>query len=155
MKKVYVYSDGACKGNPGPGGYGAIIRYTDESGDVKEKELSAGYLNTTNNRMEVLAAIVALEYLTEPCEVLVVSDSKYLVDAFKKRWIHGWVKNDWKNYKGIPVKNPDLWKRLLKAMEPHKVSFKWIKGHNGFPENERCDRMAVKAAQNPRNEDRV
>jgi len=144
MPRVELYTDGAAKGNPGPGGYGAILR----SGS-HEKELSAGFYHTTNNRMELLAVIVGLEALKVPgCEVLVVSDSKYVVDAFEKRWIEGWKRKRWDK-----VKNPDLWKRLLKAMEPHQVKFQWIKGHNEHPENERCDRLAVAASHAPKEQD--
>src|SRR6056300_594824 len=124
MPQVELYTDGAAKGNPGPGGYGAILR----SGQ-NEKELSGGFYHTTNNRMELLAVIVGLEALKVPgCEVTVVSDSKYVVDAFLKNWIGGWKRRGW-----AKVKNPDLWKRLLRAMEPHQVQFTWIKGHNDHP----------------------
>lgn len=155
MKKVTIYTDGSSRGNPGPGGYGVIVKYIDEDGELYEKELSGGYLHTTNNRMEVLAAIVGLECLIEPCEVTIISDSKYLVDAFQKKWIQSWQKNNWKNWKGVPVKNPDLWERLLVAMKGHRVSFKWIKGHNDHPENERCDKLAVEAAKSTKQIDRL
>lgn len=154
MKKVTIYTDGSSKGNPGPGGYGTIIQYVDDKGVAHEKELSCGYLNTTNNRMEVMAAIVGLESLMEPCEVLIVSDSKYLVDTFQKKWIDSWVKNDWKNWKGQLVKNIDLWKRIISAMSEHRVTFEWVKGHNEHPENERCDKLATSAADNPKYEDK-
>lgn len=155
MREVIIYTDGSSKGNPGPGGYGTIITYFDEQGKRYEKELSGGFTHTTNNRMEVLAAIVGLEYLTEPCKVMIVSDSKYLVDTFQKRWIHGWEKNGWRNWKGVTVKNPDLWKRMLAAMKGHKVEFEWVKGHNEHPENERCDKLAVKAAETAKVRDRL
>ncbi len=138
---IKIYTDGACKGNPGKGGYGAILTFVDSKGQYHEKELSAGYEKTTNNRMELLAAIVALEALKRPSEVVLTSDSKYLVDAINQKWIDGWIKKNWKN-----VKNIDLWKRLLVAMKPHKVEFVWIKGHAGHEYNERCDKLAVAAA---------
>lgn len=138
---IKIYTDGACKGNPGKGGYGAILTFVDSKGQYHEKELSAGYEKTTNNRMELLAAIVALEALKRPSEVVLTSDSKYLVDAINQKWIDGWIKKNWKN-----VKNIDLWKRLLVAMQPHKVEFVWIKGHAGHEYNERCDKLAVAAA---------
>lgn len=147
MGVVSIFTDGAARGNPdGPGGYGTILQYTDKEGTLHEKELSQGYLRTTNNRMELMAAIAGLEALNRPCLIDLYSDSKYLVDAFNQNWIENWVQNDWKRGKSGPVKNIDLWKRLLSAMEPHKVRFIWVKGHAGHPENERCDRLAVKAA---------
>ena len=145
--KVEIYTDGAARGNPdGPGGFGTVLRYTDSKGEVHEKEISQGYIKTTNNRMELLAAIRGLEALKTPCEVDLYSDSKYLVDAFNQKWIEGWIAKGWKRGKNEPVKNPDLWKALLKAMEPHKVNFIWVKGHNGHPLNERCDVLATTAA---------
>lgn len=142
-----MFTDGAARGNPdGPGGYGTVLQYTDQKGVLHEKELSQGYIRTTNNRMELMAAIAGLEALNRPCLIDLYSDSKYLVDAFNQNWIENWVKNDWKRGKSGAVKNIDLWQRLLKAMEPHKVQFIWVKGHAGHPENERCDRLAVKAA---------
>jgi ribonuclease HI len=144
MPRVELYTDGAAKGNPGPGGYGAILRHGNN-----EKELSGGFYHTTNNRMELLAVIVGLEALkVAGCEVTVVSDSKYVVDAFQKNWIGNWKRRGW-----AKVKNPDLWKRLLKAMEPHRVEYTWIKGHNEHPENERCDRLAVAASHAPSEQD--
>jgi ribonuclease HI len=143
MVQVDLFTDGAAKGNPGPGGYGAILR----SGS-HEKELSGGFFHTTNNRMELMAVIVGIEALKSGCSVRVVSDSKYVVDAFNARWIDGWKRRGW-----AKVKNPDLWKRLLKAMEPHQVRFEWIKGHNDHPENERCDRLAVAASLQPTAQD--
>jgi len=141
--KVKLYSDGAARGNPdGPGGYGAILTYLDTKGILHEKELTAGYVKTTNNRMELMAVIVGLEALNRPCEVEVYSDSKYVVDAFNQHWIDGWLKKGWKRGKNEPVKNVDLWKRLLKAKEQHQVTFVWVKGHAGHPYNERCDKMA-------------
>ena len=137
MTSITIYTDGAAKGNPGPGGYGAIL----QSGP-HYKEISQGFRLTTNNRMELLSVIVCLEMLKqEGCEVTVYSDSKYVVDAIEKNWIGGWVKRAWKN-----VKNPDLWKRYLVVAQRHKVRFVWIKGHNGHQMNERCDFLAVEAS---------
>ncbi len=145
--KVTIYTDGSARGNPdGPGGYGALLRYIDSKGTVHEREYSAGYKKTTNNRMELMAAIVGLEALTKPCEVTLISDSKYLTDAFNQNWVGGWLKNNWKNSQKQPVKNVDLWKRLLAAKKPHQVRFEWVKGHAGHPENERCDELATTAA---------
>ncbi len=146
LKKVRVFSDGAARGNPGPGGYGAILSFVDAKGDTHIKELSCGYSCTTNNRMELLGVIVALEALKSPCDVVVVTDSKYVVDAFNQHWIDGWLKRGWKNSKKEPVANIDLWKRLLAAMDDHEVHFEWVKGHAGHPENERCDELATAAA---------
>ncbi len=147
--KVVVYTDGSSRGNPGPGGYGAVLRCTDAAGKMHELELSAGYKRTTNNRMELMGAIAALEALKRPCEVEVHSDSQYVVNAFNQHWVSGWQRRGWKNAKKEPVKNPDLWKRLLAAMEPHKVSWIWVRGHNGAELNERCDQLAVAAATAP------
>lgn len=145
--KVTIYTDGAARGNPdGPGGYGTVLQYIDSTGKLHEREYSAGYKKTTNNRMELMAVIVGLEALKKPCEVDVVSDSKYVTDAFNKNWIEGWLKKGWKNSGNKPVKNVDLWQRLLKAREPHRVNFIWVKGHDGHPENERCDTLATGAA---------
>ena len=144
MTSVTLYSDGASKGNPGPGGYGTIVSFTDSKGEVHELELTEGFKETTNNRMELLGVIKGLESLNRPCEVLVISDSKYVVDAFNEHWVDSWLKTGWK--KGT-VKNIDLWERLLKAMEPHKVKYQWVKGHAGHPENERCDRLASDSAE--------
>ena len=144
--KVTIYTDGSARGNPdGPGGYGTILHYTDSTGHLHTREFSAGYRKTTNNRMELMAVIVGLEALTKPCEVEVISDSKYVTDAFNKNWIGGWLKKGWKGSAG-PVKNVDLWKRLLAAKTPHQVRFTWVKGHIGYPENERCDLLATTAA---------
>ncbi len=147
MTKVVIYTDGSARGNPdGPGGYGTILRFTDSKGEVHEQELSSGYKKTTNNRMELMAAIAGLEALTRPCEVELHSDSKYLTDAFNQHWIESWIKKGWKRGKNEKVKNIDLWKRLLKAKEPHHVSFIWVKGHAGEDLNERCDELATNAA---------
>ena len=143
---VKIFTDGAARGNPeGPGGYGAILQYVDQKGMLHEKELSGGYVKTTNNRMELMAVIAGLEALNRPCRVEVISDSKYVTDAFNKHWIDGWLKKNWKGASG-PVKNVDLWKRLLKAAEQHKITFTWVKGHDGHPENESCDVLATSAA---------
>lgn len=145
--KVTIYSDGSARGNPeGPGGYGTVLQYIDSKGTLHEREFSGGYVKTTNNRMELRGVIVGLEALTKACEVTVISDSKYVTDAFNQNWIENWIKNGWRTAGKSPVKNIDLWKRLLKAMEPHTVTFQWVKGHAGHPENERCDKLATAAA---------
>lgn len=147
MTLVKIYTDGAARGNPeGPGGYGAVLEYVDSKGQLHTREYSRGYVKTTNNRMELMAAIAGLEALNRPCRVELYSDSKYLVDAFNQRWIDGWIRKDWKRGKNEPVKNVDLWKRLLAAKEPHQVTFIWVKGHDGHPQNERCDKLATSAA---------
>lgn len=147
MMKVTLYTDGSARGNPdGPGGYGAVLRYIDKQGTIHDKELSAGYKKTTNNRMELMGVIAGLEALNRPCEVEVISDSAYVVKAFNEHWLDSWIKKGWKRGKNEPVKNVDLWKRLLKAKEPHEVTFTWVKGHAGHPENERCDELATTAA---------
>ena len=145
--QVSIYTDGAARGNPdGPGGYGTVLEYVDSKGKLHVKELSEGFEKTTNNRMELMAVIAGLEALNRPCDVNLYSDSKYVVDAFNKNWITGWIKKGWKRKKNEPVKNIDLWQRLLKAKEPHNVTFNWVKGHNGHPQNERCDELATRAA---------
>lgn len=138
---VYIYSDGSSRGNPGPGGYGTVLHYTDPKGELHVLELTEGFRKTTNNRMELLGVIKGLEALNRPCDVIVTSDSKYVIDAFNQHWVDGWIK---KNFKG--VKNPDLWKRLLEARKTHNVTFNWVKGHAGHPENERCDELATMSA---------
>ncbi|MBD3343649.1 MAG: ribonuclease HI [Chitinivibrionales bacterium] len=144
MKKVYLYTDGACSGNPGPGGYGAILKH-----GSREKEFSQGYSNTTNNRMELMAVIAGLEALKESCEVHVVSDSQYVVNAMNKGWAARWRANGWRRNKKEKALNPDLWDRLLSLSEKHTVTFEWVRGHQGHPENERCDRLAVGATSRP------
>ncbi len=145
--KVTIYTDGAARGNPdGPGGYGTIISYIDPAGTEHIREYSGGFKKTTNNRMELMAAIIGLEALNKSCEVTLYSDSQYLVKAFNEHWLEGWIKKGWKRGKNEPVKNVDLWKRMLKAMGPHKVTFVWVKGHDGHPQNERCDVLATSAA---------
>ena len=145
MKQVEIYTDGACSGNPGPGGYGAILVYR-----KWEKELSKGFAETTNNRMELLGAIAALEELKEPCRVLLTSDSKYLVDGINKGWATAWKKNNWVKADRKPALNRDLWERLLELLTVHDVTFVWVKGHDGHPYNERCDRLAVAAIETVR-----
>ncbi len=138
MKHVEIFTDGACSGNPGKGGWGAILRY----GDIT-KELSGGETETTNNRMELTAVIKSLEALREPCEVTLTSDSKYVTDAVTKGWVYGWKRNDWRKADKKPALNVDLWEQLLPLLQRHDVTFIWVKGHNGHPENERCDQLAV------------
>ena len=142
---VTIYTDGSARGNPGPGGYGCVLHYIDGNGTLHVREFSGGYEKTTNNRMELLGVITGLEALVKPCRVEIVSDSKYVTDAFNAHWIDSWIKKGWRRGKNEPVKNVDLWKRLLKAMEQHQVTFTWVKGHAGHPENERCDALAVAA----------
>lgn len=142
MKKVDIYTDGACSGNPGKGGYGIILSY-----QGKEKEISQGFLLTTNNRMELLSAIVALEALKEPCDVSLYSDSKYLVDSITRGWVFSWQKNGWRKADKKPALNRDLWERILPLLSKHQVDFHWVKGHNDHPQNERCDALAVAAYQ--------
>ena len=143
---VTIYTDGSSRGNPGPGGYGSVIQFTDSKGNLHEKELSCGYRSTTNNRMELMGVIAALEALNRPCDVDLYSDSQYVVKAFTEHWIDGWIRKKWMRTKTQPVKNADLWQRLLTAMEPHQVTFRWVKGHAGNPMNERCDALATAAA---------
>ena len=142
MKKINIYTDGACSGNPGPGGWGAILEY-----NGNKKEISGGEANTTNNRMELTALISALELLKEPCEVVVTSDSKYVLDALSKGWAKSWQKNNWKRSNKQPALNPDLWEKLLVQEKRHKLSYVWIKGHAGHKQNERCDELAVMQSQ--------
>ncbi len=142
MKKVTVYTDGACRGNPGPGGYGVILVY-----GKARRELTGGEAETTNNRMELTAAIEGLSALREPCEVTLYSDSRYLVDAVNEGWARQWQRSAWK---GGKAKNPDLWERLLKLLDTHKVTFCWVRGHDGHAENERCDALATAAADSYR-----
>lgn len=139
MKKVNIYSDGACSGNPGPGGYGVVLEF-----NGRESELSGGEENTTNNRMEMMGVIAGLEALKEPCDVTVTTDSKYVSDAFNKGWLVSWQKKNWKKSDGKPVLNKELWQRLLNAVNSHNVKFVHVKGHNGHEYNERCDKLAVR-----------
>lgn len=138
MKKVEIYTDGACRGNPGKGGWGAILRY----GEF-EREISGGDPSTTNNRMELTAAIEALKLLKEPCEVTLTSDSKYMIDAIEKKWIDSWRAKGWRKSDGKPVLNIDLWEKLLELLDTHKVTFVWVHGHAGHEYNERCDVLAT------------
>lgn len=142
MKTVHIYTDGACSGNPGPGGWGAILRY-----NGVEKEMSGGEAQTTNNRMEMCAVLYALQALKEPCEVILTSDSKYVIDSITKGWVYSWQKKGWKKSDGKPALNVDLWEQILPLLKKHKVTFNWIKGHAGHAENERCDAMAVAQSQ--------
>ena len=144
--RVEAWSDGSSRGNPGPGGYGSILRYTDPAGVAHEREFSGGFERTTNNRIELLGAIVALEALRRPCVVDFTTDSQYVCNAFKQRWIEGWQRKGWKTASKQPVKNVDLWRRLIAACEPHDVRWHWVKGHAGHAENERCDALATAAA---------
>ncbi len=141
MKEVYLYTDGACRGNPGKGGWGAILRY-----GKFQKEMSGGEPMTTNNRMELLGAINGLEALKEPCRVILTSDSKYLVDGITKGWARSWKAKNWKKGDGKPALNPELWDRLLTLCDKHYVEFIWVKGHAGHPENEKCDELATSFA---------
>lgn len=141
MKKVTIYTDGACSGNPGPGGWGAVLLYGD-----KEKRTSGGDKETTNNRMELQATISSLNLLKESCEVELYTDSKYVMDGITK-WIHGWIKNNWRNAQKKPVKNDDLWKELLEATKRHKINWNWVKGHSGNFYNDIADELAVKAIE--------
>lgn len=144
---VDIFTDGAARGNPdGPGGYGAILRCVDSRGEIHEKEISQGYIKTTNNRMELMAAIRGLQELERPCEVTLYSDSKYVIDAFNQDWVGNWQKKGFKKSDGKPVKNPDLWKTLIAEVSKHRVTFVWVKGHDGHIENERCDELATTAA---------
>ncbi len=142
MTEVIIYTDGACIGNPGPGGYGAVLLYREQ-----RQELSGGYAETTNNRMELMAAIVGLEALKRPCDVTLYSDSKYLVDAIEKGWARKWRANGWMRNRRERAINPDLWERLLALTEQHEVAFRWVRGHAGVKENERCDELATTAAK--------
>ena len=146
---VEIYTDGAARGNPdGPGGYGVVLHYTDTQGNLHEKELSQGYVRTTNNRMELMAAIVALEALKEHCEVVLSTDSQYVRQGITQ-WIHNWKKRGWKTAEKKPLKKVDLWQRLDAALGQHKIKWEWVKGHAGHPENERCDELARAAASHP------
>jgi len=138
IKTVEIFSDGACSGNPGPGGYGVILRYQNT-----EKELSGGESHTTNNRMELMGVIKGLSTLKEPCRVILTTDSKYVVDSVTKGWVYNWKKHNWIKSDKKPALNVDLWEMLLPLLQIHDVTFVWVKGHAGHPENERCDRLAV------------
>ena len=142
MKKVNLYTDGACSGNPGPGGWGAILEC-----EGHMKELCGGDANTTNNRMELTAVIEGLSALKYPCEVTLISDSKYIIDAITNEWVYKWKENNWMRNKKDKALNPDLWEKLLEQIEKHNMNYIWVKGHAGHPENERCDEMAVLESQ--------
>lgn len=142
MKNIKMYTDGACKGNPGAGGYACILVYGEN-----EKVLSGGERETTNNRMELSAVIAGLEALKEPCSVEVISDSKYVVSAINEGWLRSWVKNNWKKSDKKPVLNVDLWQRFIEVSEKHDITFTWVRGHNGHDYNERCDTIAVSEAE--------
>lgn len=141
--QVELYADGACSGNPGPGGWGCILRFYDSHGERHEKELSDGAAHTTNNRMELSAIITGLRALKRPCEVTVTTDSKYVVDSITKGWVYGWKRRGWIKSDKQPALNVDLWEELLSLLAKHHVTFIWVKGHAGHPENERCDQLAV------------
>ncbi|GAB4211503.1 MAG: hypothetical protein OHK0012_04080 [Synechococcales cyanobacterium] len=142
MQSVEIYTDGACLGNPGPGGYGVILIYGDH-----RQELSGGFRLTTNNRMEILAAIMGLQSLKKTCEVTLYSDSKYVVDSMTQGWAKRWQANNWLRNRREKALNPDLWSELLRLSDQHTTSFRWVRGHSGHPENERCDQLAVAAAR--------
>ena len=145
MKDVHIYTDGSSRGNPGPGGYGTVVRY-----GVHLRELAQGFRKTTNNRMEILAAIAGLEALKEPCRVTVHSDSRYLVDAQSKGWVESWKTRGWRKADKSAVKNVDLWMRLERAATGHQIEWRWVKGHDGHEMNERCDLLATEAADGKR-----
>ena len=142
MKKITIYTDGACSGNPGPGGWGAILEYKGV-----RKEISGGEAETTNNRMELMGIIRALEQLKEPCDITFCSDSKYVMDGLSKGWAKGWKRRGWKKADGSPALNPDLWAQALEQEARHNITYVWVKGHAGHPENERCDQLAVAQSQ--------
>ena len=138
MKHINIFTDGACSGNPGPGGFAAIVQYDDY-----EQEITGGETNTTNNRMELIAVIEALNSLKESFKITLYTDSQYIVNAINKGWLESWISKNWKKSDGKLVLNIDLWQELVELLKIHKVTFKWVKGHNGHPENERCDKLAV------------
>lgn len=142
MKHIEIFTDGACKGNPGPGGWCAILRY-----NSVEKMISGGEKETTNNRMELSAVLFALKALKEPCHITLQSDSKYVLDSLSKGWVYGWQKKGWKKSDGKPALNVDLWQQLLEEVKKHELDYVWIKGHAGHTENERCDAQAVKESE--------
>ncbi len=143
MKHVQIFTDGSCLGNPGPGGWAAIVRL---AGTAHEKELSGGFAKTTNNRMEILAVLEGLRALTQTCKVDIFSDSQYVCNAIQKKWLQSWLKNNWRKADKKPVKNQDLWEELYALLQQHQVKLHWIRGHQGHVENERCDVLAKNAA---------
>ncbi len=143
--KIKIYTDGACQNNPGKGGYGIVMRYIDQKGNIHQKEFSKGFLKTTNNRMELLAVIDALNILKKPCEIELYSDSKYVVDAINQKWLDSWIKKNWKLNTTNPTKNIDLWKKYLEASKIHDIKFIWVKGHAQNEFNNLCDKLAVEA----------
>ncbi len=145
MKHVTIYTDGACLGNPGPGGYGTVLLC--DTTTPGRKELSGGYRRTTNNRMEIMAVLAGLRSLKEPCRVTLYSDSRYVVDAMSKGWARSWRDKGWRKRDKAPALNPDLWAEMLDLSERHEVEYRWVRGHSGDPENERCDELAVAAAR--------
>jgi len=147
MKEVILYTDGACSGNPGPGGYGVVLLYSDSRGNVHRKEFSEGCTQTTNNRMEIMGVIKGLEALKAPCIVTLYSDSRYVVDAIEKGWAIRWRQNNWMRNKKEPALNVDLWEHLLGLLAHHQVTCHWVKGHADNPENERCDALARQAIE--------
>ncbi|MBP3200966.1 MAG: ribonuclease HI [Lachnospiraceae bacterium] len=155
MKHVDIWTDGASKGNPGPGGYGIVLIYEDKNGKVHRKEIKKAFESTTNNRMEVMSVIVALKELKTPCEVTLTSDSQYLVKAFNENWVDNWLKNDFRRGKSDEVKNIDLWEELIPLTKIHKVNFVWVKGHADNVENERCDKLANEAIDEMQNNSKV
>ena len=148
LKHVDIFTDGACSGNPGPGGWGSILRY-----GAFEKEISGGSAQTTNNRMEVTAVIEALRLLKEPCSVTLYTDSQYVVNGVTKGWAESWRANGWRKADKKPALNPELWETLLELLETHEVEFVWLRGHAGHPENERCDQMAVEQSRKYRGDE--
>ena len=149
LSQVEIFTDGACKGNPGPGGWGAVLRF-----GTTEKEISGGEAQTTNNRMEMMAAIEGLNALKRPCRVTLYTDSKYVMDGITK-WVFGWQKNGWKTADKKPVKNAELWQELIDACAPHRIEWHWVKGHSGHPENDRVDALACAAADDQRTHHRL
>lgn len=150
MQQVTIWSDGSSRGNPGPGGYGCVLVYVDAAGQEHRREIAQGFERTTNNRMELLGAIVGLEALRRPCRVVMRTDSEYVANGFNKGWLATWQRKGWKNSKKKPVENRDLWERLLRAVEPHEVTWEHVAGHAGVELNERCDQLATEAADGRR-----
>lgn len=152
---VEVYTDGACSNNPGSGGYGIVLMYKNSNGEVHKKEFSRGFKMTTNNRMELLAVVDALNLLKKPCKIKLFSDSKYVIEAINSNWLEGWQAKNWRLNTKNPVKNIDLWKKFLEAQKPHDIDFIWVKGHASNEYNNRCDFLAVEARNKPELEDDI